>query len=286
MTTVDLTVPAYRDGIRLMYVHTSLQATRCFFCRAFRLDIYQAKVRAISHPRPVTVLFYSLDPMYPGLPHVAALDVEGFLTNSESTRQYLLYAAPTALVPLGVDIEAFPFYPDPPCPCAVVAATAKAGSDDGAKVHNYNSSISEIKGGAHGCGRVVYVGAAPLMEYKGMLSWMLREAAPYGLDIYGWGWEKFPEFSGYWRGVLPQEDLVSKMSTFFSPCEGAMARTDPSRAVRLFLRSNGLFPRQQCQLTGTAGLNNRGSIIIPNCRGRVDFLLSTLKLNLRRICHP
>ncbi|CAM9530263.1 unnamed protein product, partial [Ectocarpus sp. 12 AP-2014] len=144
------------------------------------------EVRAISHPLPVTVLFYCLDPEYPGLPHVAALDVEGFLTNSESTRQYLRQSAPTALVPLAVDTEAFPFYPNPPRPEDVFVGRWDRTSH----------------------GRVVYVGSATLMEHKEMLPWMLREAAPFGLDIYGNGWQDFPEFSEYWRGVLPQEDLA------------------------------------------------------------------------------
>ncbi|CAM9298302.1 unnamed protein product [Ectocarpus sp. 12 AP-2014] len=165
------------------------------------------EVRAISHPLPVTVLFYCLDPEYPGLPHVAALDVEGFLTNSESTRQYLRQSAPTALVPLAVDTEAFPFYPNPPRPEAAAAATASSrghpyednGGGDDEFVGRWNRT-------SHG--RVVYVGSATLMEHKEMLPWVLREAAPFGLDIYGNGWQDFPEFSEYWRGVLPQEDLA------------------------------------------------------------------------------
>ncbi|CAM9136392.1 unnamed protein product [Ectocarpus sp. 8 AP-2014] len=163
------------------------------------------EVRAISHPHPVTVLFYCLDPEYPGLPHVAALDVEGFLTNSESTRQYLRHSAPTALVPLAVDTEAFSFYPDPPRPLAAATTSNRGhpyednGGGDDAFVGRWNRT-------SHG--RVVYVGSATLMEHKEMLPWMLREAAPFGLDIYGNGWQDFPEFSEYWRGVLPQEDLA------------------------------------------------------------------------------
>lgn len=153
--------------------------------------------------------------MYPGLPHAAALDVEGFLTNSETTRQYLLQWAPTALVPLAVDTDLFPLYPDPPYPVAAAApaaaAAAKGRSSDGGNIHDHDASVS--KGSAYGYGRVVYVGAAGMLEYKGMLAWMLREAVPYGLDIYGSGWQKVPEFSAYWRGVLPQDDLVSN-----APC--------------------------------------------------------------------
>lgn len=193
-------------SFHLYHVHSlDCMQTCVMLSFAFRFDICQAKVRAISRPRPVTVLFYCLDPIYPGLPHVAALDVEGFLTNSASTRQYLLHSAPTALVQLAVDTETFPFYPDPPCPAAAAAAVvAKGSSDDGVNDHEHDAPTS--KGKCHG--RVVYVGAS-LLEYKEMLAWMLREAAPYGLDIYGSGWQDVPEFSAYWRGVLPQEDLVS-----------------------------------------------------------------------------
>ena len=62
---------------------------------------------------------------------------------------------------------------------------------------------------------MVYVGAAGAFEYKKMLAWMLLEAAPYGLDIYGSGWQDVPEFSGYWRGVLPEGNLVSSWHRFF-----------------------------------------------------------------------
>lgn len=149
----------------------------------------------------MTVLFYCLDPQYPGLPHVAALDVEGFLTNSESTRQYLLSSAPTALVPLAVDTKAFPFYPNPPSRAPCRGASTQDDGDD--------ALAQDRDGDCLGYGRVVYVGAAGLMEYKEMLAWMLREAVPYGLDIYGSGWQQHPEFSEYWRGVLPPGDLVS-----------------------------------------------------------------------------
>lgn len=153
-----------------------------------------SKVRAISYPRQVTILFYCLDPLFPGLRHVAALDVDGFLTNSQTTQAHLFNSAPTALVPLAVDTEAFPFYPDPPPPPRPSTMdTLSVGGDVGRK---------------GGSGKVVYVGAAGAMEYKRMLAWMLREAVPYGLDIYGSGWQDVPEFSPYWRGVLPEGDLV------------------------------------------------------------------------------
>lgn len=146
------------------------------------------QVRAISHPQHVRVIFYCLDPEFPGLPHLTALDVDGFLTNSEFTRVILSQFAPTELMILAVDQEKFRFFPDPPLP-----------------------AISQMRGaaGESNDGRVVYVGAAGALRYKQMLAWMLREAVPYGLDIYGSGWQDIPEFSGFWRGVLPEAELVS-----------------------------------------------------------------------------
>lgn len=61
-------------------------------------------------------------------------------------------------------------------------------------------------------GRIVFVGAGKAMEHKSMLGWMLREAMPYGLDIYGSGWQDLPEFSPFWRGVLPERDLVGTIA--------------------------------------------------------------------------
>lgn len=67
--------------------------------------------------------------------------------------------------------------------------------------------LPEGNGASRG-GRIVFVGTAKAMDYKSMLDWMLREAMPYGLDIYGSGWQDLPEFSLFWRGVLPEEELV------------------------------------------------------------------------------
>lgn len=146
-------------------------------------------MRAIAYPRGVTILFYCLDPAFPGLQHTSALDIDGFLTNSAFTQSFLLKYAPTALIPLAVDTQAFPFYPAAPQP-----GIAGVGRGE-------NNRQRE--------GRIVYVGAAGAMEYKEMLAWMLREALPYGLDIYGSGWHEVPEFSACWRGVLPEKKLVS-----------------------------------------------------------------------------
>ena len=147
------------------------------------------KVRAIAFPSLVTILFYCLDPVFPGLSHASALDVDGFLTNSNSIKTFLLKSAPTALIPLAVDTKAFPFYPESPVPS--VAGVGRREEDNQRKTS------------------IVFVGAAGAMKYKEMLAWMLREALPYGLDIYGTGWQNVAEFSANWRGVLPEKDLAS-----------------------------------------------------------------------------
>ena len=51
------------------------------------------------------VLFYCLDPVYPGMSRVNALDVDGYLTNSKALLADLLMIRPTMYVPLAADIE-------------------------------------------------------------------------------------------------------------------------------------------------------------------------------------
>lgn len=58
------------------------------------------------------IIFYCLDPSLPGLSHLSSLDVDGFFTNSDSARDILSLSAPTALIPLAVDPDAFPFNPN------------------------------------------------------------------------------------------------------------------------------------------------------------------------------
>jgi hypothetical protein len=53
----------------------------------------------------VVVLFFCLDPAYPGMPRVHALDVDGFLTNSRSLLSGLRRRRPAVYVPLAADTE-------------------------------------------------------------------------------------------------------------------------------------------------------------------------------------
>lgn len=53
----------------------------------------------------VIVLFYCLDPEYPGMPMVYKLDVDGFLTNSKRLLPALSRWRPAVYVPLAADVE-------------------------------------------------------------------------------------------------------------------------------------------------------------------------------------
>ncbi len=53
----------------------------------------------------LVVLFYCLDPSYPGMSRVQALDVNGFLTNSRELLKVLQETRPTIYVPLAADTE-------------------------------------------------------------------------------------------------------------------------------------------------------------------------------------
>ena len=114
------------------------------FPRVVVLSSPPLKVRAIAFPNLVTILFYYLDPVFPGLSHASALDVDGFLTNSDSIKSFLLKSAPTALFPMAVDTKAFPFYPESPVPSV--------------------AGVGHREEGNQGRTRIVFVGAAGVME--------------------------------------------------------------------------------------------------------------------------
>ena len=58
----------------------------------------------VNNPQ-VVVLFYCLDPAYPGMERVLALDVDGFLTNSRGLLGPLRRRRPAMYVPLAADTE-------------------------------------------------------------------------------------------------------------------------------------------------------------------------------------
>ncbi|CAM9321794.1 unnamed protein product, partial [Phaeothamnion confervicola] len=170
------------------------------------INAFIHEVRSLSLPAKHTrVLFYCLDPELPGMSHLAALDVDGFLTNSPGVRIELAAHAPTALVPLAADATAFPFFPTlPPLHLNDNGASQPLPSLPPPQTQQPQQSQNQQRQQS----RVVYVGAAGALAHKRMLGWFLRAAAPFGLDVYGSGWGDVPEFSPHWRGVLPPDKLA------------------------------------------------------------------------------
>lgn len=111
---------------------------------------------ARTYGNPI-ILYYCLDPVFPGMDTVYTFDVDGYLTNSKSLANTLSSAtgAPTAFVMLAADPEIM-----------------------------RPSSNSSKRYGA------VYVGAGgDMLHYKPHLQSMLSEAIPYNLLLHGSHWE-------------------------------------------------------------------------------------------------
>jgi hypothetical protein len=130
------------------------------------------EIRRASGGR-ATVFFFCLDPDFPGMEYVRNLDVDGFLTNSAKVVQVLGQVFPTELVQLAANTDVM---------------------RPGTRVEKYQHNVT-------------FVGTAGGVHVKRNLAWMLREAAPFGLAIYGTAWDDYPEFAPYWRGVLPKDDI-------------------------------------------------------------------------------
>ena len=121
----------------------------------------------------VVILYYCLDPIYPGLDHVITFDVDGYLTNSYVLVDYLNQYAPTEFVLLAAD------------PVIMKA----------------NDTITKEWD-------AVYVGAGGIMlNYKPRLNNMLQIAKSYKLRLHGSDWDKVDSLKDYWQGPLPREEL-------------------------------------------------------------------------------
>eukprot|EP00936_MAST-01D_sp_MAST-1D-sp1_P001060 g1060.t1 len=144
-------------------------------------EMVHAFVHEVRRLSPgVRVYFICLDPAFPGLDLIGALDVDGFFTNSLRALDALRSVAPTEHMLLAADADVMRPLP---------------GGADARYAHN-----------------VTFVGAAGFSS-KANLSWMLSEAAPFGLAIYGTGWDTVPEFAPHWHGVLPKDDLARLYSS-------------------------------------------------------------------------
>ena len=146
-------------------------------------EMFDAFVHEVRRLSPgVRVYFFCFDPAFPGPEALAHLDVDGYFTNSGKMLRWLRALAQplrSEEIPLAADINTMKPWPH------VVPQYA----------HN-----------------VTFVGAAGF-EAKVNLSWMLREAAPFGLAIYGSAWDSSPEFAPYWRGILPKDHISQLYSS-------------------------------------------------------------------------
>lgn len=143
-------------------------------------DFLQIMRSIASHP---TVLFYCLDPSYPGMNDILTYDVDGYLTNSRSLQRKLESAFPGKVeyVMLAADPE-------------VMAP---------------NTSIPRTN-------NALYLGAGGRMiEYKPDLLEMVRSAAPYGLTLHGMGWDEVDDvhIQAANKGVLPRYEIAQAYSS-------------------------------------------------------------------------
>jgi hypothetical protein len=135
-----------------------------------------------SHSSNPIVLFFCLDPSFPGMNETITYDVDGFLTNSHSIYNYLVdLQLPTQFLMLAAD----PIHMQP------------------------NVSVSKEY-------NALYIGAGGLMlEYKPFLLEMVLQALPYGLRLYGKDWENVDnvDIQRAYGGILPRFEIANAYSS-------------------------------------------------------------------------
>ena len=143
-------------------------------------EMSNAFIHEVRRLRPaVVVLYWCLDPHFPGLDAIGSLDVDGYLTNSATVAATLGTVAPAEVVNLAVDLDEM----------APAPAKAPAGAP------------------------LVYVGSALGIETKANLVGILREAAAssLGLELWGAGWADVgpDDLKRHYRGILPHGALAA-----------------------------------------------------------------------------
>jgi glycosyltransferase involved in cell wall biosynthesis len=137
-------------------------------------------VRSISsHP---IVLYYCLDPSYPGMNDIITYDVDGYLTNSRAVQKVLEVKFPGRVEYI------------------MLAADADLMSP--------NVSVSRIT-------NALYLGAGGrMLEYKPKLLEVVKAALPFGLRLYGMGWDEVDDagIRAANGGVLPRYEIANAYS--------------------------------------------------------------------------
>lgn len=154
----------------------------------------------------VVILFYCLDPEYPGLQLVRHFEVDGFLTNSRAVQAYLSEFAPTEFCMLAADEE-------------------KMSPRETSREHG-----------------AVYIGAGgAMLQHKPNLLSLLTGLLPLGLRLHGSSWESVSELRGAWRGVLPQNQIAEA----YSSAHVVIAATIESQAAAGMI-NNRVFEALSC----------------------------------------
>lgn len=128
----------------------------------------------------IVIMFYCLDPSYPGLDKVFQFDVDGIITNSAVVYQQLLdIRIPTAFMMLAADPH----------------------------IMKPNISVTKDFG-------AVYIGAGAFMlDEKPELYQMLLDASQYNLRLNGAGWEGVPQLNIFAQGILPRYGIADAYSS-------------------------------------------------------------------------
>ncbi len=158
------------------------------------------------------ILFFCLDPSYPGINDILTYDVDGFLTNSHTTKKQL-----EAVMPGRVEYVMLAADPD---------------------LMQRNESVARSYQG-------VYVGAGGrMLEYKPALLEMITAALPFGLRLYGMGWDEMaePEIQAAAGGVLPRYDIANA----YSSAHVVLASTIEAQR-RVGMVNNRVFEAMSCE---------------------------------------
>ena len=134
-----------------------------------------------SHSPEVKIIFFCLDPTFPGIAELIQFDVDGYMTNSEFLASYLgsHTRIPTEYVMLAAD----------------------------QRTMQLNITVRKDWG-------AVYVGAGGVMlESKPKLLSMLEGAVPFGLRLHGAGWGTVEQMKDIWLGPLSRYGLAEAYSS-------------------------------------------------------------------------
>lgn len=161
--------------------------------------------RVRKHSPGTIILYWCLS--FFGFKHIVKFDVDGYLCNSRKVSSILNKIAPSKFVMLAADPDRF--MPD-------------TGKPE--KAH-----------------RVVFLGMYHHSKSDDVVNLILKEAIPYGLSIFGYGWDKHPFFKACWKGVLPTD----RIPELYNSAEVVLGMTE-DRQRRAGMINNRVFEALSC----------------------------------------